>query len=237
MREPLKGAEGDELADMRRKARELLRSLRGVEAESVSGIGRTPHGWKVTLEVVEMRRSPSPPTSSPATRSSSTVTASWPSSAAAATTARRLGVSAGEQPRARAPGRPPAPAQLADVLERVLDKGIVIAGDIQINLLDIELLTVRLRLLVASADKAREMGIDWWEGDPFLSNGGRTETATASTCGCGPWRRRPGFRGRTRRRRLVIGRPGHGLVRLRRRRGPGGAPAARRGRADPPTGL
>ena len=49
------------------------------------------------------------------------------------------------------------PAQLADVLERVLDKGIVIAGDIQINLLDIELLTVKLRLLVASADKAREM--------------------------------------------------------------------------------
>jgi Gas vesicle protein len=64
------------------------------------------------------------------------------------------------------------PAQLADVLERVLDKGIVIAGDIQINLLDIELLTIRLRLLVASADKAREMGIDWWEGDPFLGRGG-----------------------------------------------------------------
>ena len=63
----------------------------------------------------------------------------------------------------------PAPAQLADVLERVLDKGIVIAGDIQINLLDIELLTIRLRLLIASADKAREMGIDWWQGDPFLS--------------------------------------------------------------------
>ena len=67
----------------------------------------------------------------------------------------------------------PAPAQLADVLERILDKGIVIAGDIQINLLDIELLTVRLRLLVASADKAREMGIDWWEGDPFLTKGAR----------------------------------------------------------------
>jgi Gas vesicle protein len=65
------------------------------------------------------------------------------------------------------------PAQLADVLERILDKGIVIAGDIQINLLDIELLTVRLRLLVASADKAREMGIDWWDGDPFLSKSGR----------------------------------------------------------------
>jgi Gas vesicle protein len=63
------------------------------------------------------------------------------------------------------------PAQLADVLERVLDKGIVIVGDIRINLLDIELLTVKLRLLVASADKAREMGIDWWEGDRFLTRG------------------------------------------------------------------
>ena len=61
------------------------------------------------------------------------------------------------------------PAQLADVLERVLDKGIVIAGDIQIHLLDIELLTVKIRLLIASADKAREMGIDWWQNDQFLS--------------------------------------------------------------------
>jgi hypothetical protein len=70
---------------------------------------------------------------------------------------------------ARSPLGSREPAQLADVLERVLDKGIVIAGDIQINLLDIELLTIKLRLLVASADKAREMGIDWWEGDAFLS--------------------------------------------------------------------
>jgi hypothetical protein len=71
------------------------------------------------------------------------------------------------------PGRPATshPAQLADVLERVLDKGIVIAGDIQVNLLDIELLTVKVRLLIASADKAKEMGIDWWEGDAFLSRG------------------------------------------------------------------
>jgi hypothetical protein len=60
--------------------------------------------------------------------------------------------------------------QLADVLERVLDKGIVIAGDIKVELLDIELLTIKIRLLVASADKAREMGIDWWQGDPFLSS-------------------------------------------------------------------
>jgi Gas vesicle protein len=76
--------------------------------------------------------------------------------------------------------RPGQPAQLADVLERVLDKGIVIAGDIQINLLDIELLTVKLRLLVASADKAREMGIDWWEGDPFLSSRGQRDGALES---------------------------------------------------------
>src|SRR5213082_4173574 len=65
------------------------------------------------------------------------------------------------------------PAQLADVLERVLDKGIVIAGDIQINLLDIELLTIKLRLLVASVDRAREMGINWWESDPRLSGGAK----------------------------------------------------------------
>src|SRR5256884_4653225 len=70
--------------------------------------------------------------------------------------------------------RPGGPANLADVLERVLDKGIVIAGDIQINLLDIELLTIKLRLLVASADKAREMGIDWWDGDPFLTRSSKT---------------------------------------------------------------
>ncbi|MFI6490024.1 gas vesicle protein [Streptomyces sp. NPDC050564] len=61
-------------------------------------------------------------------------------------------------------------ANLADILERVLDKGIVIAGDIRINLLDIELLTIKLRLIVASVDKAKEMGIDWWEDDPALSS-------------------------------------------------------------------
>jgi hypothetical protein len=64
-------------------------------------------------------------------------------------------------------------ATLADVLERVLDKGLVIAGDIRVNLLDIELLTIKIRLLVASVDKAREMGIDWWEHDPTLSVGRR----------------------------------------------------------------
>jgi Gas vesicle protein len=50
----------------------------------------------------------------------------------------------------------------------VLDKGIVIAGDIQINLLDVELLTIKLRLLIASVDRAKEMGIDWWESETSL---------------------------------------------------------------------
>ncbi|MEU7137382.1 gas vesicle protein [Streptomyces sp. NPDC046261] len=72
-----------------------------------------------------------------------------------------------------APARTDGSANLADILERVLDKGVVIAGDIRVNLLDIELLTIKLRLLVVSVDKAKEMGIDWWENDPALSSGAR----------------------------------------------------------------
>jgi len=62
---------------------------------------------------------------------------------------------------------------LAEILERVLDKGIVIAGDITISLADVELLKIKIRLLVASVDKAKEIGIDWWEGDPALSSRAR----------------------------------------------------------------
>ena len=58
---------------------------------------------------------------------------------------------------------------LADVLERILDKGIIIAGDIKIKLVDIELLTIQIRLMIASVDKAKELGIDWWTRDPNLS--------------------------------------------------------------------
>ena len=65
--------------------------------------------------------------------------------------------------------REPAPQNLADVLERVLDKGIVVVGDIQVRLLDIELLTIKIRLMVASVDRAREMGISWWENDAFAT--------------------------------------------------------------------
>ncbi|WP_228470828.1 gas vesicle protein [Streptomyces alkaliphilus] len=88
-------------------------------------------------------------------------------------------------PRNAAPayGQSGSSANLADILERVLDKGVVIAGDIQINLLDIELLTIRLRLLVASVDKAKEMGIDWWEHDPSLSSRARPAHRSASPGG------------------------------------------------------
>jgi len=59
---------------------------------------------------------------------------------------------------------------LADILERVLDKGIVIAGDIKIQLADVDLLNIKIRLLVASVDKAMEMGINWWQQDSYLSS-------------------------------------------------------------------
>lgn len=58
---------------------------------------------------------------------------------------------------------------LADILDRVLDKGVVIAGDVTVSLVGVELLNIRLRLLIASVDKAVEMGINWWENDPHLS--------------------------------------------------------------------
>ncbi len=59
---------------------------------------------------------------------------------------------------------------LADILATVLDKGIVIAGDIKIQIADVDLLTIKIRLLVASVDKAQEMGINWWQDDTFLSS-------------------------------------------------------------------
>ena len=66
---------------------------------------------------------------------------------------------------------------LKDVLELVLDKGIVIAGDIQIKLADVDLLTIKIRLLICGVDKAKEMGINWWESDPFLSSKAREAEA------------------------------------------------------------
>ena len=61
-------------------------------------------------------------------------------------------------------------ATLADLLERILDKGIVIAGDIKIKLVEVELLTIQLRLVICSVDKAKEMGMDWWVNNPIFSS-------------------------------------------------------------------
>lgn len=66
-------------------------------------------------------------------------------------------------------------ATLADLLERILDKGIVIAGDIRVNLVEVELLTIQLRLVICSVDKAREMGMDWWVNNPAFDRHARPE--------------------------------------------------------------
>jgi len=57
-------------------------------------------------------------------------------------------------------------SNLAEILERVLDKGIVVAGDIKINLADVELLNIKIRLVICSVNKAMELGINWWQSDP-----------------------------------------------------------------------
>jgi hypothetical protein len=81
---------------------------------------------------------------------------------------------------AGAPASSEGATNLADILERVLDKGVVIVGDIRINLLDIELLTIKLRLIVAGVDTARRMGINWWETDPWLAGGDADERRSLS---------------------------------------------------------
>jgi hypothetical protein len=65
---------------------------------------------------------------------------------------------------------------LVDVLDRVLDKGLVVAGDIKVSLAEVELLTIRIRLLICSLDKAQEIGLDWWRYDRELSPGGQRKT-------------------------------------------------------------
>lgn len=74
-----------------------------------------------------------------------------------------------------APQHSVASTNLADLLERVLDKGIVIAGDIKIKLVDIELLTLQIRLLICSVDKAKELGLNWWANNPAFQSQCRYE--------------------------------------------------------------
>jgi hypothetical protein len=68
---------------------------------------------------------------------------------------------------------------LADILERVLDKGIVVAGDIKVCIADVELLSIKIRLVIASVDKALAIGINWWQNDPALSTGTRSDPGGA----------------------------------------------------------
>jgi hypothetical protein len=77
----------------------------------------------------------------------------------------------------------PGTTNLPELVERILDKGIVVAGDITVNLVDIELLTIKLRLVIASVDKAREIGINWWESDPWLSSQARDGERTSEELG------------------------------------------------------
>ena len=83
---------------------------------------------------------------------------------------------------------------LVDVLDRILEKGLVIAGDVKISLAEVELLTIRIRLIVCSIDKAQQIGLDWWRNDPYFSTqGGDRRTLTAGD-GRSPARRRTGSR-------------------------------------------
>jgi Gas vesicle protein len=66
------------------------------------------------------------------------------------------------------------PTSLMDILDRVLDKGLVVAGDVRISLANVELLTIRIRLLVCSVDKAEQIGLNWWKNDPNLTAGTAT---------------------------------------------------------------
>jgi hypothetical protein len=84
-------------------------------------------------------------------------------------------------PPQRRGARVPQSDTLADILERVLETGIVIAGDIRVNLNDVELLTIQIRLLVCSVDKADEMGIDWWKNADYLSQAQESRVDAAET--------------------------------------------------------
>ena len=80
---------------------------------------------------------------------------------------------------------------LADILDRVLDKGLVIAGDIKINLANVELLTIQVRLLICSIDKAEQIGMNWWRSDPRLSAPAQVMATVMLLIGGLSWRSRP----------------------------------------------
>ena len=85
---------------------------------------------------------------------------------------------------------------LLDILDRVLDKGLVVAGDIRISLANVELLTIRIRLLVCSVDKAEQIGLNWWKHDPNLTTPLATVTPSRALPGPVPGAGRPAPRAR-----------------------------------------
>jgi len=91
-------------------------------------------------------------------------------------------------------------ANLLDILDRVLDKGLVIAGDIRISLANVELLTIRIRLLVCSVDKAESIGLNWWKFDPNLTTAIPAPARSTRLPGPAPARAVPGATKRTRAR-------------------------------------
>jgi hypothetical protein len=169
-----------------RRARRQVEELFGMPVESVSAISRVDDGngggWAVTLELLELARIPDTTSvlgslrgGARRERRSARGEACPPLLAQPDRRAAGREAMSELQPR-NSPGALRANNEsLADILERVLDKGVVIAGDITVELLDIELLTLKLRLLIASADTARSMGIDWWEHDPRLSSSARDD--------------------------------------------------------------
>ncbi|MDX2017919.1 MAG: gas vesicle protein [Planctomycetota bacterium] len=80
---------------------------------------------------------------------------------------------------ARQPNHSIQSSTVADLLERVLDKGVVIAGDVRIKLVDIELLSIQIRLVICSVDKAKEMGMDWWANSPVFGSAPKAESIEA----------------------------------------------------------
>ncbi len=81
----------------------------------------------------------------------------------------------------RTPVHSTGSTNIADLLERILDKGVVIAGDIKISLVDIELLSIQIRLVICSVDKAKEMGMDWWVNHPVFSAQKAPEAITSES--------------------------------------------------------
>jgi hypothetical protein len=89
---------------------------------------------------------------------------------------------------------------LVDILDRVLDKGLVIAGDIRVSLANVELLTIRIRLLVCSVDKAEQIGLNWWKYDPHLTMQAPVVPVLPERSRVAPMRSAPPKRSRARRR-------------------------------------